>query len=49
MVSGEARGKGKHLPLSAPFSGVKLRSESYAIIMKCQMSANADNYDLQTV
>jgi len=31
------------------FGGAKLASEYYVIIMKCQMSVDANHYDLQNV
>jgi len=41
--------QGGHLPRAQHFGGAKLRPECYALITKCQMSADANNYSLQNV
>ena len=42
------QGKGEHLPPGAELWERKVRSESYAVITKCQISAHANNYDAWT-
>ena len=49
LKTGVARGKGKHLSPGAAFWGRKLRLECHVTITKCQMSADASNYNLQNV
>jgi len=41
--------KGRHLPPGEAFWGRKLRLECHVRITKCQISADASNYDLQNV
>jgi len=48
--SGVTRGaRGDICPRAQHFRGSKLRSECYVLITKCQMSADANNYNLQNV
>jgi len=41
--------KGDICPRAQHFGGAKLRSKCYILITKCQMSADASNYNLQNV
>jgi len=41
--------KGKICPREQHFGGAKLRSESYVLITKYKMSADANNFTLQNV
>jgi len=44
-----ARGEGRHLSQGAALWGRKLRLEYHVTITKCEISADASNYDLQNV
>ena len=46
-TGGWSRGDG--CPRAQHFGGAKLRSECYVLITKCQMSVDANNYNLQNV
>ena len=49
-ASGVTRGrKGDIRPRAQHIGDAKLRSKCYMIITKCEMSVDADNYDLQNV
>ena len=49
-TSGVTRGtRGDTCPGGQHFGGAKLRSKCYALITKCQMSADTNNYDLENV
>jgi len=50
ILSDVTRGaRGNICPRAQHFGGAKLRSECYVLITKCQMSADADNYNSQNV
>ena len=44
-----SQGKGRHLSAGVAFWGRNLRLECHVTTTKCQMSADASNYDLQNV
>jgi len=45
----EGGARGDICPRAQHFGGAKLKSECYVLIAKCQMSADASNYNLQKV